>query len=66
MSTDTFPLIDVSGSALNVALRGDDVLILVPGGGEIVLSLDDARRSMQRLADAIAIAEKRGPPGPVA
>ena len=52
-----FPPIDASGSALNVAFRGDKVLILVPGGEDIVLSLDDARRSLQRLSDAIACAE---------
>jgi hypothetical protein len=59
--TQTFPLIDTSDSALNVAVQGDKVLILVPGGVEIVLSLEDARRSHQRLTDAIAFAEGRVP-----
>ena len=59
--TEQFPLIDVSGSALNVVVQGDKVLILVPGGREIVLGLADARRSLQRLADAIAVAEGRSP-----
>ena len=53
----SFPLIDASGSALNVAFRGDKILILVPGGDDIVLSLDDARRSLQRLSDVIACVE---------
>ena len=57
----TFPLIDASETALNVAVRGDKVLILVPGGAEIELSLEDARRSHQRLTDAIAFAEGRVP-----
>jgi len=59
--SEQFSRIDVSGSALNVAVRGDQVLVLAPGGGEIVLSVTDARRSMQRLADAIAVAEGRPP-----
>jgi len=59
--TDKFPMIDVSESALNVVVRGDKVLILVPGGTDIVLTLNDARRSLQRLADAIAVAEGRAP-----
>ena len=54
---DKFPLIDASGTALNVAVQGDKVLILL-GGEDIVLSLADARRSLQRLADAIAVAER--------
>jgi hypothetical protein len=63
--SEQFSRIDVSGSALNVVVRGDQVLVLAPGGVEIVLSVPDARRSMQRLADAIAVAEGR-PPIPLA
>jgi hypothetical protein len=62
--TDKFPLIDASGSALNIAVKGDKVLVLAPGGEEIVLSLGDARRSLQRLTDAIAVAEGRLPVPP--
>ena len=61
MTQKSFPLIDASGTALNVALKGDKVLILAPGGPEIVLSLEDARCSLQRLSDAIALAEQRWP-----
>jgi len=63
---DKFPLIDVSGSALNIAVKGDKVLVLPPGGEEIVLSLGDAKRSLQRLTDAIALAEGRLPVPPLA
>jgi predicted ABC-class ATPase len=66
MLTDKFPLIDASGSALNIVVRGDKVLVLVPDGEEIVLSLSDARRSLQRLSDAIAVAEGRVPVPPAA
>ncbi len=54
---ERFSRIDASGSALNVAVRGDRILVLTPAGAEIELSIADARRSMQRLADAIAVAE---------
>ena len=57
--TDTSFPIDVSGSALNVVVQGDKILVLAPGGASIELSLDDARRSLQRLADAIAVAQGR-------
>jgi predicted ABC-class ATPase len=66
MLTDKFPLIDASGSALNIVVQGDKVLVLVPDGEEIVLSLSDARRSLQRLSDAIAVAEGRVPVPPAA
>jgi hypothetical protein len=62
--TDDFSPIDASGSALNVVVRGDQVLVLAPGG-EIAMSVADARRSMQRLADAIAVAEGGSPRGPL-
>jgi hypothetical protein len=58
------PQIDVSDAALNVAVRGDRVLILGPRGLDVSLTLSDARRSLQRLADAIAVAEGRSPVGP--
>ncbi|HEY3797641.1 MAG TPA: hypothetical protein VGL58_04755 [Caulobacteraceae bacterium] len=61
MSQD-FTRIDASGSALNVAVRGEHVLVLLPNGVEIVLSLADAKRSLQRLADAIAVAQRAPPP----
>jgi hypothetical protein len=64
--TEQFSIVDASGSALNVAVRGDKVLVLGPGGREIELSVVDARRSMQRLADAIAVAEMRPPIPPAA
>jgi hypothetical protein len=53
-----FTRIDASGSALNVAVRGEHVLVLLPSGAEIALSLADAKRSLQRLADAIAVVER--------
>ena len=59
--SEQFSPIDASGSALNVAVRGDKVLVLAPGGGEIELSVRDARRSVQRLTDAIAVAEGLSP-----
>ena len=62
--TDTRSPIDASDAALNIAVRGDRVLILTQGGADISLSLPDARRSLQRLADAIAVAEGRPPVGP--
>lgn len=55
--SEQFSMIDASGSALNVGVRGDRVLVFAPGGGQIEMSVADARRSMQRLADAIAVAE---------
>ena len=64
--TETPPILDASDAALNVAVRGDQVLILGPGGVDLSLSLADARRSLQRLADAIAVAEGRTPVGPAA
>ena len=59
--SEQFSPIDASGSALNVAVRGDKVLVLAPGGVEIELSVKDARRSVQRLLDAIAVAEGFAP-----
>ena len=55
--SEQFSRIDVSGSALNVAVRGDKILVLMADGTEIELSIADARRSMQRLADAVVVAE---------
>ncbi len=63
--TELPPSIDASDAALNVAVRGDRVLILGPGALDLSLSLADARRSLQRLADAIAIAEGCAPAAPV-
>jgi len=60
--SEQFSMIDASDSALNVAVRGDKVLVLAPGGTQIEMSVEDARRSMQRLADAISVAEVRPPP----
>jgi hypothetical protein len=56
-----FSPIDASGTALNVAVRGQHVLVLLPSGQEISLSIPDAKRSLLRLADAIAVAEGRPP-----
>jgi len=64
--SEQFSMIDSSGSALNVAARGDKVLVFTPGGDRIEMSIGDARRSMQRLADAIAVAEGRPPVSPSA
>ncbi len=46
---------------LNVAVRGDEVLILSPQGLDVRLSLRAAQRSAQRLLDAIAVAQGRPP-----
>jgi len=59
--SEQFSMIDASGSALNVAALSDKVLVFTPGGDKIEMSIADARRSMQRLADAIAVAEGRSP-----
>jgi len=59
--SEQFSIIDASDSALTVAARGDMVLVFMPGGERIEMSIVDARRSMQRLADAIALAEGRSP-----
>jgi hypothetical protein len=59
--SEQFSMIDASGSALTVAARGDTVLVFTPWGERIEMSIVDARRSMQRLADAIALAEGRSP-----
>lgn len=59
--TEEFTPMDTSDTALNVAVRGDKVLILGPAGIDVVLSVKEARRSLQRLADAIAVAEGRTP-----
>ncbi|HTX49620.1 MAG TPA: hypothetical protein VME40_09545 [Caulobacteraceae bacterium] len=55
--SEQFSMIDASDTALNVAVRGQTVLVIAPGGSQIEMSIADARRSMQRLADAIAVAE---------
>jgi hypothetical protein len=47
---------EVSDEPLNVAVRGDEVLILGPGGEDIVLTARAAQRSAQRLLDAVAVA----------
>lgn len=60
MTEETKP-VDKADTALNVAVRGDKILILGPAGVDLVLSVRDARRSLQRLADAIAVAEGRSP-----
>ena len=63
--TETRSPIDATDTALNIAVRGDRVLILGPSGLDVSLSLSEARRSLQRLADAIAVAEGRSPVGPM-
>ena len=53
---------DSSDEPLNVAVRGDEVLILGPDGHDIVLTARAAHRSAQRLLDAAAVAMGRLPP----
>ena len=48
---------ETSDAPLNVAVKGDRVLILGPNGEDIVLSVRAAQRSAQRLLDAVAVAE---------
>ena len=46
---------------LNVAVRGDKVLILGRENLDVVLTVEAARRSARRLLDAVAIAEGKAP-----
>jgi hypothetical protein len=50
-----------SDAPLNVAVHGDQVLIMGPDGEDIVLTVRAAHRSAQRLLDAVAVAEGRLP-----
>jgi len=50
---------------LNVAVQGDEVLILLPGDVDLVLTIQAAQRSARRLLDAVAIAQGRVPAEPV-
>ena len=52
---------ETSDAPLNVAVKGDRVLVLGPNGEDIVLSTRAAQRSAQRLLDAVAVAEGRIP-----
>jgi hypothetical protein len=46
-----------SDAPLNVAARGDRVLVMGPDGEDMVLTIRAAQRSAQRLLDAVAVAE---------
>lgn len=51
------------GSALNVMVRGEEVIILVPGRQRLTMTAHDAEISAQRLLDAAEIARGRLPKG---
>ncbi len=53
--------VDTDDVPLNVAARGDKVLILGRDHLHVVLSIEAARRSARRLLDAVAIAEGHAP-----
>jgi hypothetical protein len=54
---------DASDLPLNIAVRGDKVLILGHDNLDVPLSVEAARRSARRLLDAAAIAEGMVPGG---
>ena len=54
---------DASDLPLNIAVRGDKVLILGRDNLDVALNIEAARRSARRLLDAVAIAEGHAPGG---
>jgi len=50
-------------ASLNVAVRGEEVIIFLPGGAAIAMSAQDATISARRLLDAAEVAKGRIPNG---
>jgi hypothetical protein len=50
-------------AALNVMVRGDEVIIFLMGGS-VTMSAQEAEVSAQRLLDAAAVAQRRLPNAP--
>jgi hypothetical protein len=55
---------EASDLPLNIAVQGDEILILLPGDTDLILTIQAARRSARRLLDAVAIAQGRLPAEP--
>ncbi|MFI4934879.1 MAG: hypothetical protein ACHP7N_09700 [Caulobacterales bacterium] len=58
------PTDEASEIPLNVAVKGNTVLVMGPDGADLVLSVHAAQRSAQRLLDAIALAQGHVPAPP--